>query len=387
MSRFAAVFACAAALFPAAARAQSISIAHDGIGCIQADRFPQFLARFDPKDQVSRARLHFRPSGWPHWYSVAMNAAGYNFVGVLPKPEKSLTRIEYYISVTDRSFGESRSEEFAPMVVAGPAACEQKRVLAVALSKAKAVLVSPPQGIAGLPKVPVGFSSDGVIAGASSASSSTVAGSGGTATTAASAAGVAGGSGGGAVAGASAAAAGGGGIGTTALVVGGAVLAGGAVTAAVVAGGDDPLPTGLFRGVSSPFVAALAFGPPAGLAGCTYDVTFALDPVELMIDEASGTLRFVEPDGGAARSRGGVATTGAPCDDFQFNSSDTQIPATVTGGAVSAAGASPSGSVRYSFNGTRKAGRVTRLFTFSDNNPNDDRSYSQASTTLTLQQP
>jgi hypothetical protein len=214
----------ALSLLPRAATAQTITIAHDGVDCIQAGKFPQFFARFDPKDAVSRARLHFRPSGWPHWYSVPMKLEGANFVGVLPKPEKSLTKIEYYLSVTDQNFGESRSEDHAPVVVSGPAACEQKKVLAAGLSRAGSVIVSPPQGIAGLPKVPLGFSGHSVVAGTSGTGSTAAAGAGSadagpaTATTAAAATG--------------------GGIGTTALVVGGVVVAGGAGAAVALKGGS-----------------------------------------------------------------------------------------------------------------------------------------------------
>lgn len=214
-------------LLPCSAPAQGIAITHDAVGCIQANRFPQFFARFDPKDAVSRARLHFRPTGWPHWYSVPMAPEGAGFVGVLPKPDKSLTNLEYYISVTDRSFGESRSEEYAPIVVSGPAACEQKKLLATALARARSVVVSPPPGIAGLPKVPVGFSSDSVVAGAS--------GTGGTVAGSAAAAGA------GAVAapGAAVVAAGGGGLGTGVIVAGAGVLAAGAAVAVTKASGGS----------------------------------------------------------------------------------------------------------------------------------------------------
>ena len=213
-------------LLPRAAPAQSIAIAHDAVGCIQANKFPQFFARFDPRDAVSRARLHFRPIGWPHWYSVPMTPEGANFVGVLPKPEKSLAKMEYYISVMDQSFGESRSQEYSPVVVSGPAACQQNKLMATALAKARSVIVSPPQGIAGLPKVPVGFSSDSVVAGASGTGSS-VAGS----------AGAAGAAGAGAAAAATTAAAAGGGIPTAVFVVGGLAVAGAGVAVAKGAGG------------------------------------------------------------------------------------------------------------------------------------------------------
>lgn len=214
-------------LVPFDASADGIAIDHKEVGCVVAGKFPQLFARFDPADSVARARVVFRPTGGPHWYSVPMKPEGLSFIGILPEPEKSLTKFDYYITVADKAFNESRTEEYSPIVVAVPGGCESGKVLAVALGKAKAVLVSPPDGIANLAKVPVGFSDNGVIAGASSTGTSTAGSSstGSTGTTTAGTGGAGGGlsttavvgivAGGAAVAGAVAVAAGGGGGGTS----------------------------------------------------------------------------------------------------------------------------------------------------------------------------
>jgi hypothetical protein len=158
------VLLAVAVLWPAAARAQ-VAIEHDAVGCVAAGKFPRFTARLVPAESVARARLHFRPQGWPHWYSVPMARERDGFFGLLPKPEAKLARLEYYISVTDASFQESRTSEHAPAVVSGPGGCQQGKVLALAVRAAR-VIVHSPEGVANAPLVPAGFSTDGVVAGA-----------------------------------------------------------------------------------------------------------------------------------------------------------------------------------------------------------------------------
>lgn len=203
----------------------AVAIDHAAIGCVVAAKFPRFEARFDPAGEVSRARLHFRPSGGPHWYSVAMKAEGGVFTGVLPKPKPALKRIEYYIEVTDASFGSSRTSEYAPEVAAGPLACKD-RILATALESASVLLEAP----AGAPLVPVGFDPAGVVATSASPGGPGAPG----AVSATAPAPVPG-----AATGASGGAAGVGGIGTKALVIGGAVAAGAGAAIALGGGSDD----------------------------------------------------------------------------------------------------------------------------------------------------
>ena len=186
------------ALLVASEARAAVTIDHGAVGCIVAERFPRFEARLDPAAEVSRARLHFRPAGGPHWYSVPMKAEGGVFAGVLPKPRKSLKGLDYYIEATDASFGSTRTAEHNPVVAAGPAACEDKTV-AGALSSASVLIEGP----AGAPLVPVGFDPQGVVSASGAPSAS----------------------------------AGGGGLGKTALIVGGVAAAGAGV--AVAAGGSS----------------------------------------------------------------------------------------------------------------------------------------------------
>ena len=211
---------------------QPIRIDHDAVACVQADRFPRFFARFEPAGSVARARLAFRPGGGLHWYSVPMTRDGFNFVGVLPKPKKSLPKLDYYILAVDQDLREARTEEFSAEVVSGPVGCEGGKLVAASLAAAKAVLVSPPDAVANLAMVPAGFSADGVVAGSSASAAArpwTPAGgeAGGAGAAAPGAAAPA--------SGAAAAAAGAGGISTAALVVG-AVAVAGAGTALAVTG-------------------------------------------------------------------------------------------------------------------------------------------------------
>jgi hypothetical protein len=178
----------------------AVAIEHAGVGCIVAGSFPRFEAGFDPAAEVSRARLHFRPVGGPHWYSVAMKAEGAVFAGVLPKPRKSLQKLDYYIEVTDTAFGSARTAEYSPEVASGPAAC-QERTVAGALSSASVLIEGP----AGAPLVPVGFEPQGVVAASGTPAASSV----------------------------------GGGLGKTALVVGGVAAAVGGVAVAAGGGGSS----------------------------------------------------------------------------------------------------------------------------------------------------
>ena len=190
----------------------AVTIDHAAVTCIVAEKFPRFEARFAPAADVSRARLHFRPAGGPHWYSVSMKREGELFAGVLPKPKKNLKRMEYYIETTDSAFGSSRTADHDPVVESGPLACKD-RVLALMLDSASVLIEGP----AGAPLVPVGFDPEGVVAasvGTPVASSASAVGT-------------------------SSGAAKGGGIGTKGLVIAGAAVATAGVAVAVASGGGS----------------------------------------------------------------------------------------------------------------------------------------------------
>lgn len=272
--------------------ADGIVIDHREVGCVVAGRFPQLLARFDPAENVARARVAFRPTGGLLWYSVPMKQDGYNFIGLLPQPEKRLKKFDYYITVADKAFSESRTQEFSPDVVSGPAACQGNKVLASALVKAKAVLVNPPAGVANAAKVPLGFSANGVIAGAGSASGTSTAAAG------------AGGAGGGAAVGAVASGAAAGGLSGAAIagiVVGGAAVAGGGVALATH---KSAPPTTLPPSVTGTWV---------GTATVTW--TGSIPATNCSGELDSFTLTLVQSGGGVSGTRHAIVTTAGTCGD------------------------------------------------------------------------
>jgi hypothetical protein len=207
-------FVAVVVLFASVASAEPLTIEHSTVGCVVAEKYPRFAARFTPPEAVAKARVLFQPKDAAHWYAVAMRPEGAAFHGILPKPKKSLEAFRYYIEVTDKAASTSRTPDQTATVVGTAAECQGKMV-AGALGSASVALEVP----AGAPAVPAGFASGGVAVAAGAAA---------------------------AAAGASA----GGGFPTTAVLIGaaGAAAAGGAV---VVAKGGEPSKTtysGAFNG-------------------------------------------------------------------------------------------------------------------------------------------
>ena len=73
--------------------ASAASIDHKAVGCVVAEQFPRFEARFVPADAIGRARVFFRSEGAPAWYAVQMKPQGDLFTAALPKPKKSLRKM------------------------------------------------------------------------------------------------------------------------------------------------------------------------------------------------------------------------------------------------------------------------------------------------------
>jgi hypothetical protein len=167
-------------LLTAAPAARAVTIAHEGAGCVIADRFPRFEARLDPAGDVARARVFFRAAGTPHWYSVDMTAGAAGFTGVLPKPRRTTPRIEYYVEASDRAFASARTPERVVRVVGSAGECETNALVAPVSATARVVVTAAP----GASAVPSGFLSAG-IAGAGGVSTGTLAVIGGGAAAAA----------------------------------------------------------------------------------------------------------------------------------------------------------------------------------------------------------
>lgn len=186
--------------------AQPVTIEHQPVGCAAAEKFPRLQARFTPAETVATARVVFQGQT-ADWYSVTMKPEGTVFVGVLPKPQKSLKTFRYYIEVTDKALGSNRTADYTASVIDSSGACQGKTI-AEALGTASVVLQVP----AGAAALPAGFASTGVAVAGSAAGTGSVAGGTG--------------------------AAGGGGLSGTTLAVVGGVAAGGALVATQVGGGE-----------------------------------------------------------------------------------------------------------------------------------------------------
>jgi hypothetical protein len=193
---------------------------------------------------LARARVFFQSEGTAFWYAVAMKPEGGSFIGVLPKPKKSLKAYRYYIEATDKTTGGNRTPDFTTTVVDGPAGC-QGRMMAGALGSAAVALEIP----AGAPGIPAGFASSGV-------SSSVVAGSSATAS------------------------GGGGGLPTIAIVGGG--LAVGAVAAMVAAGGGSTY-EGTFEG-------EMTITQTAGNTTCTYVRTYRGGSINIQLKQSGESV-------------------------------------------------------------------------------------------------
>lgn len=177
------------AALPLGAAAQGgVVIEHKAVECIVAEKFPKMNSCFTPNSDVARARVYFRPEGVQSWYYVEMKSDAPCMAGILPRPRKDLVgkHVEYYLQVSDRSFNESRTSEYAPVVVGNEQECKDKPI-APFLSKASVeVFPGLPAGFAagGLGAVPVVGAAAGVAAaGAGVAVAASSGGSNSTTTT------------------------------------------------------------------------------------------------------------------------------------------------------------------------------------------------------------
>jgi hypothetical protein len=112
------------AVSSAQAFAQTLTIDHGAVGCAVAEKFPKLDARFSPADSEATARVVFQPEKNEHWWSVAMTPEGNSYVGILPKPQKSLKAFRYYVEVTGKAMGTARTPEHTAAVV--PRAADAK---------------------------------------------------------------------------------------------------------------------------------------------------------------------------------------------------------------------------------------------------------------------
>jgi len=139
--------------------AEEVTIRHEGLSCVVAETFVHLEADFTPSG-VGRARAYFRAEGTPSWYYVEMKPEAGAFHATLPKPRKTVKRIDYYIEAVAAGFQEARTTEFEPEVVADGASCSRKGAVAALGEGARLVVRGP----AGAPAVPPGFLGAGIVA-------------------------------------------------------------------------------------------------------------------------------------------------------------------------------------------------------------------------------
>ena len=320
---------------PASAHAQAVSIEHKPVGCVAAEKFPRFEAAFIPRDGIATARIVFQSDQTAQWWSVAMTKEGPSYLGVLPKPKKSLKAFRYYVEVTNQALATSRTPDYTSSVVGSRSECGGK-LMASGLVSAAVVLQGPAGAVASLP---AGFASTGVVAGTSSA-----------ATTAAG----------------SAAAAGGGGL-STGLIVAGVGVAAAGVAVAVVAKGDGGTsysgPVDGQRTVTSAtclFTSALVGTATVRLDQTSGNVTgdFSTTTTKRFIGATGGaTCQGEGPSGspnGECKITGSASAFG--CTD-QLDTGGNNVRTIVFSGGLS--GGVVSGTVTFAVNGVGYSGSTT----------------------------
>jgi len=155
--------------------AGGVSIEHEGVGCVVAGKFPEFEAKLDPADRVSRAQIDFHAEDDPRWYFVAMKVDNGVYRGILPQPLKETKRIHYYIEATAADMTTSRTQEYVPDVVEGAGICVSRKTVAAVIASASVVVQAV---VPGAPAIPAGFSAAGIATTASGGASTEAAGTG-----------------------------------------------------------------------------------------------------------------------------------------------------------------------------------------------------------------
>jgi hypothetical protein len=166
----------AAAAAPAGA---ALTIDHNAVRCLVAERYPILDARIGPAESIARARVLFRAAGGPSWYFVDMRPEGDAFRATLPSPLKTTTAVDYYIEAFDRSLRPVRTGEHVAQVVDGTGGCPRDMMSAAFVTSAR-IAVGALSG--GASAVPLGFSGAGIAsaaAGGAAAGAATAGGGGG----------------------------------------------------------------------------------------------------------------------------------------------------------------------------------------------------------------
>jgi hypothetical protein len=131
----------------------TVTIEHTPPGCLPAGKPARLAACFRPQAALARARVYFRAGGTRDWFYVEMSGAPPCLEGTLPRPKKSVARVEYYLEAMDRSFAETRTPTRA-LPVSEDGRCSAGPIAPVASSGSP--VIGSASGAA-----PVGFAAGG----------------------------------------------------------------------------------------------------------------------------------------------------------------------------------------------------------------------------------
>ena len=147
---------------PSADAPAGVVIDHKEATCIVAERPSRFEACATAPKGLSRMRLNFRAEGGPFWYFVEMQPEAGCHLGILPAPQESTKRVDYYLDALDVAFAESRTVEYHPIVVERESECKDRLMAAWWSGTTPLVVGAAP----GAPPIPPGFLPGGIVAAA-----------------------------------------------------------------------------------------------------------------------------------------------------------------------------------------------------------------------------
>jgi PKD repeat protein len=143
-----------------------LEIDHPQVGCLVAEQYPKLHACFLPGGELAKGEVYFRAeqSRSGAWYRVISSRTaepGECHEAILPKPKKALIgqNVLLYFGATGRTFGESRTGEYAARVVKHENECKSDKPFAPYVPKASVRVlpeVAPEFAVAGgFPVLPV----------------------------------------------------------------------------------------------------------------------------------------------------------------------------------------------------------------------------------------
>jgi hypothetical protein len=146
----------AALLAASSSSAAEIAVEHTPLACVPADRYLRVSAR---APAAAAVQLQFRSDASGPWYSTPMSEVDGEWTAFLPRPARTLARLEYRIVATGTG-GPGATPPAAPRLAAAGQTCDAVAQVSVETP----IVVTVPPGAPVVPPVPAGFSPAGVVA-------------------------------------------------------------------------------------------------------------------------------------------------------------------------------------------------------------------------------